>query len=415
MTLLSRRSIGPSRQRPERIDGREGARVVLFANTDWYLYNFRLPLAERIRSEGIEVLMLSPPGKYGERLRAAGFRWEPVPMERRSLNPFRELALIGHLARRFREERPQIVHTFTVKCAVSGSIAARLARVPGRISAVTGLGYVFVSTKPRARWLRPVVQRLLRAGLSGSDSLLILQNPDDVSRFRSAGIVDPERIRLILSSGVDCERYSPASEGNRPAGALRVLFLGRLLWEKGIGEYIEAARILRDQGRPATFLIAGQPDPGNPGSVTEAEVEEWTREGLVEWLGHVEDVAALLHTVDVLALPSYYGEGVPRSLIEGAASGVPLVTTDMPGCREVVTHERDGLLVPAKDGPALARAIARLDDDPALARKLGRAGRAKALQEFDQRIVLDRTLAVYRELVPELGNGTRELRRPTGF
>lgn len=385
---------------------KEAAKVVLFANTDWYLFNFRLALAERLRSEGVEVLMLSPPGEYGERLRAAGFRWEPVPMERRSLNPFRELLLIGHLARRFRRERPQIVHAFTVKCAVYGSIAARLARVRGRVSAVTGLGYVFTNDGARALWLRPVVRGLLRMSLGGGNSLLILQNPDDVSRFRDARVVDPERIRLIPSSGVDCERYTPAPEGNRPPGEFRVLFVGRLLWEKGVGEYVEAARLLRDEGRPVTFLLAGKPDPGNPGSVPRATVEEWAREGLVEWLGHVEDMAALLQTVHALALPSYYGEGVPRSLIEGAASGVPLVTTDMPGCREVVTHEREGLLVPSRDARALARAVARLDDDADLARELGQAGRAKAVHEFDERIVLDRTLAAYQELVPHLGKGS---------
>lgn len=383
----------------------ETADVVLFANTAWYLYNFRLPLAERLRSEGVEVLMLSPPGPYGERLRAVGFRWEPVPMERRSLNPFRELALIARLAQRFRRERPRIVHAFTVKCAVYGSLAARMARVPARVSAVTGLGYVFVNDGPRARWLRPLVQGLLRVGLDGDDSLLILQNPDDVDRFRSARIVDPERIRLILSSGVDCERYAPAPERSRPSGTLRVLFVGRLLWAKGIGEYVEAARLLRAEGRQIRFQVAGRPDPGNPGSVTRSEVDEWVCEGLIEWLGHVEDMAALLHTVHVLALPSYYGEGVPRSLIEGAASGVALVTTDMPGCREVVTHEEEGLLVPCKDAGALAQAIARIDDDRDMARELGKAGRTKALREFDERLVLDRTLAVYRELIPGLGNG----------
>lgn len=185
-----------------------------------------------------------------------------------------------------------------------------------------------------------------------------------------------------------------------------MLFVGRLIWEKGVGEYVEAARILRDEGRPVTFLLAGSPDPGNPGSVPQARVEEWAREGLVEWLGHVEDMAALLRTIDVLALPSYYGEGVPRSLIEGAASGVPLVTTDMPGCREVVTHEREGLVVPSRDAGALARAIARLADDPELARRLGQAGRSKALLEFDEKIVLDRTLDAYRELAPGLGDST---------
>src|SRR5690606_36375072 len=159
----------------------------------------------------------------------------------------------------------------------------------------------------RALWLRPVVRGHLRMGLSGGDSLLILQNPDDVSRFRDARVVDPERIRLIPSSGVDCKRYTPVPEGSRPQGELRVLFVGRLLWEKGVGEYVEAARILRDEVRPVTFLLAGSPDPGNPGSVPRATVEEWVQEGLVEWLGHVEDMAALLRRVHVLALPSYYG------------------------------------------------------------------------------------------------------------
>src|SRR5690606_23483689 len=203
---------------------KEAAKVVLFANTDWYLFNFRLALAEKLRSEGVEVLLLSPPGKYGERLRAAGFRWQPVPMQRRSLNPLREALLIGHLARRFRSERPKIVHAFTVKCAVYGSIAARLARVPGRVSAVTGLGYVFTNEGVRALWLRPIVRGLLRMGLSGGDSLLILQNPDDVSRFRDASVVDPERIRLIPSSGVDCKRYTPVPEASRPQSGFRVLF-----------------------------------------------------------------------------------------------------------------------------------------------------------------------------------------------
>jgi glycosyltransferase involved in cell wall biosynthesis len=382
---------------------KERAKVLLFANTDWYLFNFRLALAERLRSEGIEVLMLSPPGVYGERLRAAGFRWEPVPMRRRSLNPVRELFLIGDLVKRFRRERPDIVHAFTVKCAAYGSIAARLAHVPGRVSAVTGLGYVFTNEGTRAVWLRPAVRRLLRMGLKGGNSLLILQNPDDVTRFLDAGVVGPERVRLIPSSGVNCERFMPAPDEDDAPEEFRVLFVGRLLWEKGVGEYVEAARLLRKEGRRVKFLLAGRPDPGNPGSVGRATVEEWAREGLIEWLGHVEHMDALLKTVHVLALPSYYGEGVPRSLIEGAASGLPLVTTDMPGCREVVTHEREGLLVPSRDARALARAIARLDDNPILARKLGQAARAKAVREFDERVVLDRTLAAYRELVPGLG------------
>ncbi|MDR7135851.1 glycosyltransferase involved in cell wall biosynthesis [Lysobacter niastensis] len=373
-----------------------GRKIVLFANTDWYLYNFRRSLALALRDAGHEVLLISPPGPYGERLRALGLRWEPVPMDRRSLNPLREAALLWFLWRLLRREQPDLVHAFTIKCAVYGSLAARLAQVPARINAVAGMGYVFTSQSRKARLLRPLVRALMHVALDGRNARLILQNPDDVALFERAGIVDRERIRMIPGSGVDCSRFSGG--GRNPAGPLRVLLAARLLWDKGLAEYVAAARALRAQGREIEFLLAGDPDPGNPAAVTEARVRSWVEEGVVEWLGHVDDMPALLASVNIVVLPSFR-EGLPKGLIEAAACGLPLVTTDVPGCREVVSDGVDGLLVAARDADALADAIARLQDDPELAARLGRAARNKALAQFDENIVIRRTLETHEELL----------------
>lgn len=375
-------------------------KIVLFANTDWYLYNFRRSLALALHRDGHELLLLSPPGPYGEKLQALGLRWEALPMERRSLNPLREVALLRHLAALLRREQPALVHGFTIKCAVYGSLAARLAGVPARVNAVAGMGYVFTSDDLKARALRPVVRALLRLALDGEGARLILQNNDDVALFERAGLIDRSRIRLVKGSGVDCSRFTKRS-GERSSGPLRVLVAARLLWDKGLEEYIAAARELLAEGRRIEFLLAGTPDPGNPAAVPEETVRGWVNEGVVNWLGHVEDMATLLGAVDVVALPSYR-EGLPKTLIEAAACAQPLITTDVPGCREVVTDGVDGLLVPVRDAKALAHAIRRLHDDPALARRLGEAAWAKAHTEFDERIVIRRTVDVYRELCGEV-------------
>jgi glycosyltransferase involved in cell wall biosynthesis len=372
--------------------------VVLFANTDWYLYNFRRSLALALRRQGYELLLISPPGRYGEKLRALGLRWEPVPMDRRSLNPLRELRLLAWLVALFRRERPALVHGFTIKCAVYGSLAARFARVPARVNAVAGMGYVFTSSDLKAGLLRPVVRTLMHVALDGRNARLVLQNPDDIALFQRAGFVDRANIRLIPGSGVDCSRFTPRTWVRDPAQPLRVVLAARMLWDKGIAEYIAAARQLRGEGRAIRFLLAGDPDPGNPATVPEATLRGWVDEGTVEWLGHVDDMAGLFAGVDLVVLPSYR-EGLPKGLIEAAACALPVVTTDVPGCREVVTDGVDGLLVPVRDACKLARAIARLQDEPALAQQLGAAARAKALALFDERVVIEATQAVYRELL----------------
>jgi glycosyltransferase involved in cell wall biosynthesis len=371
-------------------------KVVLFANTDWYLYNFRRSLALALKDAGHDVLLLSPDGPYGEKLRALGLRWQPLPMDRRSLNPLREALLLLRLVRLLRRERPDVVHGFTIKCAVYGSLAARLAEVPARVNAVAGMGYVFISDAPKARLLRPLVRALMKLALGGRNARLILQNPDDVALFEQARLVDPAHVRLIPGSGVDTTRFAP-DPACVPGPRVRVLLPARLLWDKGLAEYVQAARLLHERGVPVDLLLAGDPDPGNPAAVPEATARSWVGEGLLDWLGHVDDMPALLRSVDIVALPSYR-EGLPKGLIEAAASGCALVATDVPGCREVVEHEVDGLRVPVRNAVALADAIARLAQDAGLRARLGAAARAKAIARFDERIVVRDTMAVYREL-----------------
>jgi glycosyltransferase involved in cell wall biosynthesis len=372
-------------------------KIMLFANTAWYLYNFRLGTALRLRELGHDVLLASPADAYADRFGRHDLRWREVPMCRGRLDPLREARTVRATLAALRDERPDVLHNFTLRCAVYGAFAARLVGVPSVVNAITGMGYVYAGDDALARTLRPVLTFLMRRTLDRRASLLVLQNPDDAAAVARAGLVDPLRIRVIRGSGVDTERFHPVPHEE---GRLRVVLASRLLREKGVEEFVEAARLLRRSGLDIDFVLSGAPDPGNPHSIPPGRLEAWRAEGIVDCVGHVDDMAALLGTADVMVLPSYYGEGVPRSLIEGAAAGLAIVTTDRPGCREVVPVDGvDGLRVPCRDPVALADAIARLDADRGLLHRLGARARANAVAHFDQSIVVEQTLRLYAELL----------------
>lgn len=386
-------------------------KIIFFANTDWYLYNFRLPLAKAVRDLGTDVILLTPPGKYVEKLKEEGFRCILVEMHRRSLNPLTELCLLIKIIGVYLKERPAIVHHFTLKCVMYGSISAYCARVTNCVNAITGMGFVFTSGSYLARILRPFVESTLKLILNGQNSRLILQNPDDVSALISKNIISPDRVRLIRGSGVNTAIFKPDSyQANARADSkesiVKVLISTRLLLDKGIIEFVESARYLKLKAKVSIdFLIAGSPDPGNPSSVTLDQINRWVEQKFVNYLGHVDQMEKLLTKVDIVVLPSYR-EGVPRILIEAAASGLPLVATDVPGCREIVKNGVNGLLVPVRDSSALAAAIQYLAENPAERLRMGEAGREIAINEFDERIVISSTLSVYHELVPEFNFNT---------
>lgn len=366
-------------------------KAILFANTDWYLYNFRLPLAEALRRQGYEVVLLSPPGSYGERLQQAGFRWQAFPFSRRGVNPLAEGRTIWRLARLYRREKAEVVHHFTIKCVLYGSLAARLAGIKNVLNAVTGMGYVFVDNRLEARLIRLVVKAFYPAILRGTQ--VIFQNGDDQGLFQRYGWVRPGQSRLIPGSGVDTQRFRPLPEPDEPAV---VLLPGRFLWDKGLGEFVEAARILRAAGVKARFALAGRSDPANPAAVPEVTLQEWQAEGVVECWGWQEDMAAVYARAHIVCLPSYR-EGLPRGLIEAAACGRPLVAADAPGCREVVRHGENGLLVAPRSASSLADGLRALIEAPDLRRQMGARGRQIVEAEFSVERIVAETLRAYQQ------------------
>jgi glycosyltransferase involved in cell wall biosynthesis len=378
------------------------ARVALVAHWDWVLYNFRLPLARRLRELGAEVTFVSPPGEYVERLGAAGLRWLPWAVSRRSLNPLTEAAAVARLVRLYRRERFTAVQHFTVKPILYGSLAAQAVGIPRVVNTFTGLGFLF-SDGATPRLLRVAVFPLLRRLLHGRRVVTVVQNEQDRDRLLRARLVPACGCRLIPGSGVDVDRFAP---GPGPDGVPVALLAARLLWDKGIAEFVEAARRLRATGTAGRFLVAGAPDPGNPRSIPEAQFARWAEEGAVEFLGRRDDMPSLLRQVHVAVLPSSYYEGVPRFLLEAAAAGLPLVASDIPGCRAVVEEGVNGFLVPPRDPTALTGALERLLRDEALRGAMGRASRAMAVERFDERLILAQYEALYREFVLPGNDGT---------
>jgi glycosyltransferase involved in cell wall biosynthesis len=366
-------------------------KILMFANTDWYLYNFRLAHAQALRARGDEVILVSPDGSYTSRIQAMGFRWLPFPLARRSLNPFNAIQAVIRLLRLYGREKPDLVHHFTVKCVLYGSLASHLLGIRSIVNSVTGLGYVFMDGGGAPRWLRSLIK--LSYWLVLRHTWVIFQNPDDRTVFLQSRLVDSERVALIRGSGVDIQLFSPQPE---QAGLPLVVLPGRMLWDKGVGEFVAAARALQAQGLRVRFALVGDSDNENPASVHASQLREWENEGVIEWWGWMENMNDVYAQAAIVCLPSYYGEGVPKTLIEAAACGRPIVTSDMPGCREVVRHGENGWLVPARDVNALADALNNLLTNPSLRTEMGIRSRATAEKEFSMELVISQTLAFYQ-------------------
>jgi len=371
------------------------AKVLMVAHWDWVLYNFRLPLARALREKVFEVTFICPYGEYVPKLKEEGFRWIHWAIVRRSLNPVRELIAILHLASIYQREQPQIVHHFTIKPNLYGSIAAFLTRTKGVINTFEGLGFLF-SEYPLAISLRSVVLPVAKLAFKANKGWCIFLNQQDLETCLRLKLILPERAIVITSIGVDTKKFRPNHEflSNNHEHPIVVLMAARLLWDKGVREFVEAARVLKARGLQVEFWLAGKPDNGNPMCVPEEFLKEWREEGLINWLGHRDDMPNLLQQVDIAVLPSYH-EGVPRFLLEAAACGLPLVATDIEGCRVVVRDGVNGFLVPVKDPYALADAIETLIKKPELRRQMGIASRKIVEAEFDERIILNKWLALY--------------------
>lgn len=372
-------------------------RVVLLANWDWVLYNFRLPLARALEKQGLEVILVCPPGKYTDLMKEQGFHWIPWKLDRRNTAVWGELSSIIALIGLYRSLQPiAVAHHFTIKPVLYGSIASRFSRISQVINNFTGLGFLFTQA-PLASRLRWIISPLLKIALRGSNMHTAFQSEADRHRLEVLGIVDEKTASVIPGTGVDLKRFYFDLEEKRNKQVPVVLMASRLLWDKGVREFVEAAQIIRSAGLEVRFLLAGEPDLGNPACIPEDILIEWREEGVVEFLGHHDDMPELLRQADIAVLPSYH-EGVPLFLLEAAASSLPLVGTDIEGCRMVIRPEVNGLLVPVRDSEALADALMALLNDPGLRLRMGQESRRIASENFSQSAINEQYVDLYRKL-----------------
>jgi glycosyltransferase involved in cell wall biosynthesis len=370
-------------------------KIILVSRCAWTLYNFRAGLMRDLKQRGATVIGGGAGGDgFEPKIVTLGVPFVPLPVDKNPINPRADLRLFCTLCRWYRRERPDVAHHFTIKPVVYGSLAARLAGVPRVVNTVTGLGFVFM--EEGMAWLRRPVEWQYRLALACAH-FTFFQNPDDLEFFLTRRLIKPEKVGLLPGSGVDCQFFSPCATANAwPERPLTFLMVARLLREKGIYEFVEAARRVKRDFPGTQFQLLGKRDERNPTVVSQRDLERWQAERVLTWLGEVADVRPIVARADVVVLPSYR-EGTPRSLLEAAAMGKPLITTDVVGCREVVDDGINGMLVPVKDAQALAQAMVRLVEHPAMRERMGKAGREKMKREFDERIVIEKTLQVYQQ------------------
>lgn len=387
-------------------------RLLIVVQEALFFTTHRLPVGRAMQRRGWTVHVAAPAdAAIAARLESEGFVFHPIPLTRSRQNPLAELKLLLVLLGLCLRLRPDLLHLVSVKPVVWGGLVARLARLPGVVHAITGLGYVFIQSDDRADTktglLRQLIERLYRLALGYSRSIAIFQNPDDLAVFEARGMVPADRWVMIKGCGVDmqvfAEQPEPTIDAEHPPV---VMFPARLLGDKGVREFVTAAEILRaekaKESSRARFVLVGRRDPDNKTDIGAEQLQAWIDAGTVEYWGFAADMPAVLARGHIIVLPSYR-EGLPRGLIEAAAIGRAIVTTDAPGCREVVRHEENGLLVPVGDGKATADAIRRLLNDPALRHRMAAASRAIAVGEFSVEQFVAASLQTYDRVLQMQG------------
>lgn len=375
-----------------------GARIFVVSRCAQTLHRFRTTLLLALGALGARAQGLGAAGEgYEDRLRAVGVDFRHVGISLKGVDPVADIKLYFQLLKIFRQERPAVVHAFTIKPAIYATLAAARAGVPARVVTITGLGHAF-TTAPTT--VRLIVEFLYRRALARA-TLVFFQNEDDKRLFVERGLVEAAKARMVPGSGVDLAKFAVRPLPGVGGAVPHFLMIGRLLVEKGVREFVAAANIVLAKYPAARFSIVGGSDLRNPSALSEAELAAMRNAGRIEWIGEVSDVRPYIEATDVVVLPSYR-EGLPRALLEGAAMGRALITTDAPGCRDVVQEGINGYLVPVADGHALAIAMMRYIENPALVGEHGVQGRRLVEQKFDEEMVISRFISSYQESLSEL-------------
>jgi glycosyltransferase involved in cell wall biosynthesis len=374
-------------------------RLLYLITEDWYFWSHRLDLAKAAQAAGFDVAIATRVTDHGDQIRREGFRLLPISLVRRSCNPIREYVSIRELISLYRRERPYIVHHVALKPILYGALAAWWAKIPVVISAFAGLGYTYTDRHDRPNPLQHIITWGLKTAIGLSHSVVLCQNADDRGRLVERGIVRSDRTRIVAGSGVDTEAFRVTDP---PRGLPIVLLPARMLWDKGIAEFVQAARLLQAKGVRAKFVLVGRCDDDNPAAIPRNQLHDWVREGTVEWWGHREDMTRVYAESSIVVLPSYR-EGLPKVLLEAGACGKALVATDVPGCREAVRHQVNGLLIPVRDARALAQAVEALLVDGPTRDRMGKAGRELVVREFAVSTITAQIVSLYRELLKPQG------------
>jgi len=380
-------------------------RFVFFSQHDFNLYRFRMPVMQALRECGAQVWAICPPGEYSPRFREHGIEFVPISLDRKTFNPLRAWATVNRLRSILRELRPDVLHTSTLRPNVYGALAGWLAGVPAIVCTVEGLGTLYTNHDLKTCVLRWGVEQTTRLALRVADAIIFL-NPDDQSYYLSQKLCRPEQARLIVSAGIDIKAFSPdrfsleerqrlRQERGFSPDAVVVTMIARLIAPKGVREFLQAAERLNGKAR---FVLIGEPDPGNLDSLTWGEIQAYVRRGVVLAPGWQNDVIPWLAITDVFVLPSYR-EGTPVTVLEAMAMGLPVVATDVAGCREAVVSGETGFLVAPRNVDELVQAIRKLVEDPALRRRMGQAGRARVVQHFAIERIMEQYLDLYVELL----------------
>jgi len=369
-------------------------RILFVVNEPGFFLSHRLEIAEEAKRSGLDVHVATKPGEFVAKIKALGFVHHVLPLSRSGCNPVLEIQTLLTLWKLVWELKPDVLHLVTIKPVLYGGIVARLAPVKGVVSAISGLGYVFTSQGFKSKVYRKIVHTLYWLALKKKNLRVIFQNSDDMNHFFKNGIVATSKAEIIYGSGVDLKVFSYSPEMD---GIPVVSMAARLLSDKGVYEFVEAARILKNRGVKAHFQLIGDIDIGNPTSITKGDLNSWRQEKIVDLLGYREDVKTLFSNSNIVVLPSYR-EGFPKVLIEAAASGRAVVTTDVPGCRDAIDPKVSGLLVPVRNSEALADAIEELVVKPKLRQKFGKAGRQLAERKYSINFVVKKHLDIYKQL-----------------
>jgi len=369
-------------------------KIIYFTTTATAFLTHRLNLAKEAQKKEFQVHLICDASKNIRQLQKMGIHVHHLKyMRRGSFNPFRDLMLIYEIYKLYRDLDPTLVHQVAQKPVLYGTIAARLAGVKKIVNALGGMGYMFISTSLKAKILKRIIKILWRLLLKNTNQKLILQNPTDFNSFKK--ILSETQLRLIAGAGINIKDFPYTPE---PTCPIKILMVSRLLWDKGVDEYIKAANTLKNTYPDVHFQIAGDIDPENPNSLTSQDLENTLSNTALECLGPRKDIAYLYQNSHIAVLPSYR-EGLPKSLLEACSTGRPIVTTDVPGCRDVVKNNKNGFVVPVRNASLLAKAIEKLILDPNMRQRFGNHGRARAESEFSENAIVKKTFDIYSELL----------------